>query len=123
MKVWKEKPSGAPKNDLGWDIVIQIGSSIHRSYFSNPAKSIDHVDLEYIRGRYPIVNTHKRAETFKRLYKQLFNENDWEIDYNGWIIPVKANSYPQAKYRAWKDFCGKMGYLPFGKFLIEARVA
>jgi len=49
-------------------------------------------------------------------------ESEWKIDYNGWIITVIANSYKQAKYRAWKDFSRKFGSIRFIDFAREARL-
>lgn len=51
----------------------------------------------------------------------LKTESSWDIDYNGWKIPVIANGYPQAKYRAWKSFKEKFGSISFRDFLVSAR--
>ena len=56
----------------GFHIDCKIGNRTYESYWSGPLPSIDHVGLEYIKGRYPIITTPKRAEEFKGKYKLLF---------------------------------------------------
>jgi hypothetical protein len=67
MRVWKE-----PNRQGGFYVCTKIGKRENRSFFSAPSNDIDHADLGYISNRFPIVNTEKRAEDFKRLYK-----NSW----------------------------------------------
>ena len=49
-------------------------------------------------------------------------ESEWKIYYNGWIITVIANSYKQAKYRAWKNFSREFGSIRFIDFARAARL-
>lgn len=68
------------KKDGGYTITVIIASREHESYWTSP--QIYGVDknnsydfpLEYIRERYPIINTKERAATFSRLYKNLWIE-------------------------------------------------
>jgi hypothetical protein len=50
-------------------------------------------------------------------------ETEWQIDFNGWIIKTMANGYPQAKYRAWKQFNNVFGSITFRDFVVNARIA
>jgi len=36
-------------------------------------------------------------------------EIGWEINYNGWIISVRATTYRKAKYQAWLKFKDEFG--------------
>lgn len=56
----------------GITIRCDIGKKSCTSLWTNPPNNIDHVDLKYIRDRYPIVTTWLRAEEFKEKYKALF---------------------------------------------------
>jgi hypothetical protein len=47
-------------------------------------------------------------------------ETEWKIDYNGWIITVRACNYRQAKYRAWMKFKYEFG-TSFRDFVYSAR--
>lgn len=58
----------------GFTIVCEIGNHFNKSYWSGPLPNIDHAGIEYIKGRYPIITTEERANTFKRLYKNLWIE-------------------------------------------------
>lgn len=60
----------------GYYIILSIGTKENTSFFEAPSKSIDHAGLEYISGRYPMIRTKERSETFKRLYKNLFIETN-----------------------------------------------
>jgi hypothetical protein len=68
MELWIEKQ----KYSNGVTILCKIGNRVLKSYFSNPSKNIDSADLEYIKARYPIIRTEKRAIKFKEKYKELF---------------------------------------------------
>ena len=59
------------ETDTGWVIIVKIGKRINTSYFSNPAKSVDHAHLEYFQERFPLITTEKRMIKFKELYKTL----------------------------------------------------
>lgn len=69
MKVWKEKTGEKSHN-----IYIQVGKAVYKSFWSSPPKNSEHVDLEYLKERYPIITTEKRAAEFKRLFKMLWIE-------------------------------------------------
>lgn len=60
------------ENFSGFQIILIIAGTQYYSYWSAPPESVDHVGLEYLRDRYPIINTKERANTFKELYKNLW---------------------------------------------------
>ncbi|MBX4259774.1 hypothetical protein KTC96_24930 (plasmid) [Clostridium estertheticum] len=62
------------ENNGGCFIQVEIGHKGNQSYWSAPSKSVDHADLGYLRDRYCIINTEKRAAEFKRQYKNLWVE-------------------------------------------------
>ncbi|MBD5572167.1 hypothetical protein HYI00_18630, partial [Clostridium botulinum] len=55
----------------GYYITLYIGTKENTSFFEAPSESIDHAGIEYIQGRYPMIGTKAKEETFKRLYKNL----------------------------------------------------
>lgn len=57
----------------GVTIRCSIGTKACSSFWSGPPDSIDHVGIEYIMGRYPIITTPKRASEFKKKYRALFS--------------------------------------------------
>jgi len=65
------------KEGHGIYIRCHIGKHYNTSWWAKPPDSIDHVDLFYIHNRYPCVTTAKRAENFKRLYKNLMKEGNY----------------------------------------------
>lgn len=69
MKIRKEKGENS-----GFIIYLKIGNSEYKSWWASPPSKIDHVDLEYLRNRYSIITTEKRAVEFKILWKILFVE-------------------------------------------------
>lgn len=48
-------------------------------------------------------------------------ENHYEVDYNGWIIKVKAETTKQARYRALIEWRKEYPNTDFVKFMREAR--
>lgn len=56
----------------GYDIYLIIGNKEYKSHWTSPPESVDHVDLEYLKNRYPAINTKYRMNFFKELYKNLW---------------------------------------------------
>jgi len=56
----------------GYDIFLTIGNISYGSYWSSPPKSIEHVGLEYVNGRYIKIKNEKQLKKFKELYKKLW---------------------------------------------------
>lgn len=56
----------------GHYIFVIIAKREYRSYWTSPPISVDHVDLGYLKNRYPQIKTIERMEQFKRLYKNLW---------------------------------------------------
>ncbi|AWB17241.1 hypothetical protein [Clostridium botulinum] len=56
----------------GYDIYLIIANRDYKSWWTSPPKSVDHAGLEYLKDRYPKINTKARMETFKELYKNLW---------------------------------------------------
>ena len=59
------------KNGNGVYIILTIGKRKNTSFWSAPPSSIDHVGLNYLSDRYPLITTEKRMKKFKELYKEL----------------------------------------------------
>jgi hypothetical protein len=65
----------------GYNVIVEIGNKSWSSYFSAPSESVDHAGLKYLTDRYPIITTEKRAEEFKRLYKNLWIDiTEYQLD-------------------------------------------
>lgn len=47
-------------------------------------------------------------------------ETGWKINYNGWIISVRAMTYGKAKYQAWLKFKDEFG-TSLRDFVYDAR--
>ena len=60
--------------ESGFTIGCQIGDTRQKSYWSAPPEKIDHVGLEYLRNRYPLIVTEKLAAEFKKQFKELMSE-------------------------------------------------
>lgn len=103
MKVRKQRPAGEGGN--GWNIVLEIGKRRYTSFFSNPDNSVDHAELEYFKGRYPMITTTARMEQFKRLYKNL------------WVI-VTAGQYKLMQHMLGLDY-KKKPFRNYGYFYKE----
>lgn len=52
-------------------ITLKIGERVNTSYWGAPPSCIDHVGLEYLSDRYPLITTEKRMTKFKELYREL----------------------------------------------------
>lgn len=71
MKISKEK------KDKGYIITVTIGRHCKNSYWTSPpiyGEDNHHYNFEkeYLADRYPTINTKAKAETFSRLYKNLW---------------------------------------------------
>lgn len=94
MKVLKE-----PGMHGGFNVIVEIGSRVNKSYFQAPSESVDHAGKEYIQGRFPFLNTKKRIEDFKRLYKNLWIEIDEaKLDLMKHCIGVPYSKKPYRNY-------------------------
>ena len=69
MKVFKRKAALS-----GFNITCVISERYYTTWFQNPPKSFDHVDIEYLKNRFPCITTERRANKFKELYKRLIEE-------------------------------------------------
>lgn len=67
MKVSKESGKHS-----GYFIYVEVGGKIWSSYFEAPSESVDHAGLKYLKERFPIITTEKRAIEFKEQYKKLW---------------------------------------------------
>lgn len=63
-----------PGKNEGFYINLVIGKKENESWWGAPPENIDHVDLSYLRDRYPLISTEKRAVKFKELWKELWNK-------------------------------------------------
>lgn len=59
------------ENGNGYFIACHVGQEQYVSWWKSPPESVDHADVEYLKTRYPCITTKKRADTFKRLYRNL----------------------------------------------------
>ncbi|ACA46953.1 hypothetical protein HYH96_18160 [Clostridium botulinum] len=99
----------------GYYITLYIGTKENTSFFEAPSESIDHAGIEYIQGRYPMIGTKAKEETFKRLYKNLFIKT---TEYQDRIIkhcigldykkkPYRNRYETQSKDEDWNDLVKK----------------
>lgn len=110
MKLEKVK-----NRNSGYDIYLTIGGDEHSSYWSAPPTSIDHVDINYLKNRYPKINTILKMETFKELYKNLWIDITEEqlrqmkhslgLDYEK--KPYRNYSFLNHKDKEWNDLVVK----------------
>jgi hypothetical protein len=71
LQLFKEK-----KDNKGYVITVIVGKKGYNSYWSAPPiYGVDNhhynFEVEYIKDRYPIINTKARAKQFSSLYKNL----------------------------------------------------
>lgn len=90
------------KNDRcgGYDIYLIIANRKYHSYWSSPPDKIDHVGLGYLKDRYPKINTQKRMNEFKELYKNLWIEvTDYQLELMQHCIGIsKKKNKPYRNY-------------------------
>lgn len=99
MKVEKE-----PGRHGGFNIYVIIGRKENKSYFSAPSENIDHAGLEYISDRFPIINTKKKTDDFKRLYKNLWIEiTDYQRELMEHCIGLNYKKKPYRNYFFTKE--------------------
>lgn len=99
MKLLKEKV------DKGYIISVVVGSKVYSSWWTAPPiYGVDknnsyHFDMEYLKNRYPIINTRKRAEQFSELYKNLWIEvSDYQMDLMKHCIGLGRSKKPYRNY-------------------------
>lgn len=71
MKLRKE-----PWKNGGYIIYCKIGNSEYQSWWSAPPMRERNFDLDYLKDRYDIITTKKRAEEFSKQWSKLWIEND-----------------------------------------------
>lgn len=100
MKVRKE----ASKNG-GYHITVEVGGRVWNSYWSAPGESVDHAGLEYLTDRYPIITTKKRAEEFKRQYKNLWIEvSPYQLELMQHCIGLNYSKRPyRNRFFTWEN--------------------
>ena len=89
MKVWK-----VPNRMKGWDIACQVGDRIYWSWWTSPPEGRLIADQCYLKERYPIITTEKRAKQFKELYKKMWPDKEMidRCDRANKLIQVIANT-------------------------------
>jgi len=77
MKMWKEKHLMNNKGETkGYDITIKIGNKEYKSWWTSPPQESYRFDKEYLKGRYCIITTDKRAKEFSRLWSEMWDKED-----------------------------------------------
>lgn len=102
-------------NSTGVTIYCQIGKCINKSYFTNPSSNIDHADIMYIQGRFPIIHTEKQVTEFKNKYKMLFMEvSEEQLDEMKHTLGLNYSKKPYRNYfntykddKNWNDLVNK----------------
>ncbi len=97
MKVIKEQ------RNRGYIITVFIGTHGQSSYWTSPPihdkKHHYSFDKEYLIGRYPMLNTKAKAETFSRLYKNLWIEvTSYQLDLMKHCIGLDYKKKPYRNY-------------------------
>jgi hypothetical protein len=103
------------KEDNGYTICCQIGKKFSQSWFSNLSSNIDHADIMYIQGRFPIIHTEKQVIEFKKKYKLLFIEvSEEQLDDMKHTLGLNYNKKPYRNYfntykddKNWNDLVNK----------------
>lgn len=99
MKLLKEK-----KDANSYVIAVIVGTKGYNSYWSAPpVYGVDnhHYDfeVEYIKNRYPIINTKARAKQFSSLYKNLWIEvTDKKLELMKHCIGLDYKKTPYRNY-------------------------
>lgn len=113
LKVIKEK------QNRGYAIAVLIGNHGESSHWTSPPIPNDKLNYnfekEYLIGKYPIINTKERAETFSRLYKNLWIEVTSEqrelmehtlgMDYK--TKPYRNRFFTQETDKDWNELVEK----------------
>ena len=116
MKLLKEKGNGT--NTL---ITVVIGKKQYKSWWTSPPiYGIDtncrfDFDMEYLKGRYPIIRTLERAKQFSSLYKNLWIEvTNYQLELMQHCIGVGRKEKPYRNYfftqetdRNWNELVEK----------------
>lgn len=100
MQLFKKK-----KDNKGYVITVIVGKTGYNSYWSAPPiYGVDKhnrydFDLEYIRNRYPIINTKERAKQFSGLYKNLWIDiTDKQLELMKHSLGLTRNKKPYRNY-------------------------
>ena len=99
----------------GCFIYVIIANRKYGSYWTSPPKSVDHVDLEYLKGRYIKINTTERMNQFKELYKNLWIDvTDTQRKIMEHCIGLNYKNKPYRNYffvhhedKDWNDLVNK----------------
>lgn len=116
MKLLKEKTDGK-----GYVITVIVGNREYKSWWTSPPQyGTDKnnrytFDMEYLKGRYSIINTRKRAEQFSSLYKNLWVEVTDEqmglmqhaIGLNYKKKPYRNRFFTHENDKDWNEFVEK----------------
>lgn len=92
------------KKERGYIITVLIGAKCQNSYWTSPPiYGIDnnHYNFkkEYLIGRYTIIDTKERAETFSRLYKNLWIEvTPYQLELMKHCIGLNYKKRPYRNY-------------------------
>lgn len=60
----------------GYFIYVKVGEREFKSWWQAPPKDEQSFDYSYLRERYPIITTPKRAEQFSELWTEMWNKED-----------------------------------------------
>lgn len=116
MKLLKEKRDGK-----GYIITVLVGKGIYNSWWTSPPiYGVDtncryDFDMEYLRDRYPVINTKKRAEQFSSLYKNIWIEiTPYQLDLIQHCVGIGRKKKPYRNYfftqetdKDWNDLVNK----------------
>lgn len=99
----------------GYDIYLIIANKAYHSWWSSPPESVDHVDLGYLKNRYPKINTNIRVKTFKELYKNLWKSvTEYQLKLMKHCIGLDYKKKPYRNYfctcpedKDWNELVGK----------------
>jgi hypothetical protein len=112
LRVEKRRCEG---QDRGHIITLQLGGRTWESYWSSPPDNCDHVDVSYLKNRYPIITTEKRAAEFKRQFKNLWIEiTPYQLDLMKHALGLDYHEKPYRNYfctqetdKAWNELTEK----------------
>ena len=62
------------KLNRGYAIILEIGGKKYTSYWTSPQERALNFEKEYLKERYSVITTDKRAKEFSSLYAKLWEQ-------------------------------------------------
>ncbi|AND84248.1 hypothetical protein GTH52_07180 [Clostridium tyrobutyricum] len=87
------------KENGSYIITVLVGRKGYNSLWTSPPKDKQCFDLDYIKNRYPIINTKERAKRFSSLYRNLWIKvSEIQLDLMRHCIGLNYKKKPYRNY-------------------------